>query len=123
MGMVYYANYLVYFERGRTEWLRASGISYRSLEEKGMYFPVVECDCRYHAPARYDDLIAVRTSIGDIGSASVEFKYEILRDGKTLVTGRTRHPLVNRDFKPVRLPPEIKRIMEKDAEKDTDSGR
>ncbi|MHB9154460.1 MAG: acyl-CoA thioesterase [Endomicrobiales bacterium] len=113
MGMVYYANYLVYFERGRTEWLREHGLTYRNLEEKGMYFPVVECECRYQAPACYDDLLRVRTGIGGKGPASIEFVYEISRDGKLLATGWTKHPLVNRDFKPVRLPPGIREKFEK----------
>jgi acyl-CoA thioester hydrolase len=113
MGMVYYANYLVYFERGRTEWLREHGLTYRDLEEKGFYFPVIECSVKYNASARYDDMITVRTVLSDIGSASVEFTYEIVRDDKQLATGKTRHPLVNKGFRPVRIPADIRTVLEK----------
>jgi acyl-CoA thioester hydrolase len=112
MGMVYYANYLVYFERGRTEWLRENGLAYRTLEEKGLYFPVIEAACTYVSPARYDDLITVRTTVGALGFASVEFVYEITASGKKIATGRTKHPLVNRTFRPVRLPSEIRGVLE-----------
>jgi acyl-CoA thioester hydrolase len=112
MGMVYYANYLVYFERGRTEWLRQHGMAYRELEEKGFFFPVVESSCRYISPARYDDLIVVRTRIGEVGPASVTFEYEITCGERRVAAGSTRHPLVNRDFRPVRLPADIRAVLE-----------
>lgn len=112
MGMVYYANYLVYFERGRTEWLREAGLSYRELEEKGCFFPVIECSCEYKAPARYDDLITVRTSVAETGAASVTFGYQILNGAKLLAEGRTKHPLVNNEMKPVRMPAEIRQKLE-----------
>jgi acyl-CoA thioester hydrolase len=112
MGMVYYANYLIYFERGRTELLRQLGLPYAQMEEKGILLPVVECNCRYNAPARYDDCIVVRSKIGELGRASIEITYEIECGGRLLVTGFTRHPFVNREFKPVRIPPEIKTVLE-----------
>ena len=115
MGMVYYANYLVYFERGRTEWLRAKGLSYRKIEEKGVYFPVIEASCKYIAPARYDDEIRVVTSIGEVKPASIEFLYEIFLGDKLITTGKTRHPLVNSAFRPIRLPEEIKQLFEKET--------
>jgi len=112
MGMVYYANYFVYFERGRTEWLRAKGLEYRSLEEKGTYLPVIESYCKYRAPARYDDLIIVRTIVSEIGSCSLQFSYEITCLGKLIAEGTTKHPFVNRQMKPVRIPEEIQKILE-----------
>lgn len=114
MGMVYYANYLVYFERGRTEWLREHGLTYRGLEEKGVLLPVVECTCSYQGSARYDDVITVTSWVSDTGPASIEFSYEIRNEhGKLLTTGTTKHPFVNRSFKPVRIPPDIRRLVEK----------
>ena len=112
MGMVYYSNYFIYFERGRTEWLRSKGLAYMSLEEKGLYLPVVEASCRYRSPARYDDLITVATKVSEAGSCSLEFSYEIILGGKTLAEGRTKHPFVNRQMKPVRIPAEIQKILE-----------
>ena len=113
MGMVYYANYLVYFERGRTEWLREKGLNYRDLERNEVYLPVIEASCRYIAPARYDDLITVRTKLGGNGFASIKFEYEIMLDGKILVKGTTKHPFVNKYMKPVKIPQEIKAVLEK----------
>ncbi len=111
MGMVYYGNYLTYFERGRTEWLRNKGFTYRDMEAEGIYLPVIECACKYSAPARYDDFITVRTGIAKLGPASVEFGYEILIDGKVLTTGTTKHPFVNRQFRPVRIPSRFKELF------------
>lgn len=113
MGMVYYANYLVFFERGRTEWLREHGLTYRQLEEQGNFFPVVECNIQYMAPARYDDLLTVRTTLAEIGFASIVFSYEIINNDKVIVTGMTRHPLVNREFRPTRMPGHLRTLLEK----------
>jgi acyl-CoA thioester hydrolase len=117
MGMVYYANYLTYFERGRTEWLREHGLAYRDLEARGLYFPVVDCSCSYHAPARYDDLLSIHTTVSAVGHASITFSYEIIRGSTRIAAGMTKHPLVNRDFRPIRIPAEIRQILERrDAE-------
>lgn len=107
MGVVYYGNYLTLFERGRTELLRAKGFRYLDLEDKlGVYLPAMEADCRYLAPARYDDLIRIRTWVAELGGAHVVFEHEILHaeTGRRLATGRTKHPFVNKDWKPVRVP-------------------
>src|SRR3954468_8291451 len=78
MGVVYYANYLTLFERGRTELMRNMGLRYRDLEEKEKVFlPVSEATCRYPHPAKYDDLIRVVTKIEKVGGASIDFSYEI----------------------------------------------
>lgn len=109
MGIVYYANYLVFFERGRTEYIRSLGWRYRDWESKrGLLLPASEAHCAYAAPARYDDLIAIKTRISELGGASVVFSYEIERDGKRLASGWTRHPFVNADWKPVRIPADIR---------------
>ena len=99
MGFVYYANYLVYFETGRTELLRDLGRTYRELEEAGIFLPVLECSCRYHAPARYDDLLEVATRVTRWTRAALDFAYECRRvaDGALLATGSTRHAFTNRE--------------------------
>jgi len=118
MGMVYYANYLVYFERGRTEWLREHGLCYRDMEAQGLYFPVMDCSCKYHSPARYDDMVIVHTRLAQRGAASVTFSYEITGAGRLLVTGSTRHPLVDATFKPVRFPAELRASFDAAYEKE-----
>lgn len=119
MGMVYYANYLVYFERGRTEWLREHGINYKKLEDRGVLLPVAESYCKYIAPARYDDILTVKTKVSKLGFASAEFEYEVFRQEVLIMTGWTKHPFVNKEFRPIKAPVEIKNILEKsDAQKD-----
>lgn len=112
MGMVYYANYLVFFEMGRTELFRQLGMTYKSLEEKQMYFPVIHAECNYHAPAKYDDLITIETKISEVKNASIIFSYEIKCCEKLLVSGSTKHPLVDKSFKPVRMPKELKDFLQ-----------
>jgi len=117
MGVVYYANYLTFFERGRTEWMRELGLTYKEIEKRGFYFPVTYADCNYKAPAKYDDLITVETRLIDIGAASITCGYRIVCDGNLLVTGKTIHPFVNKDMKIVRFPKDIKELMEQHLEK------
>jgi acyl-CoA thioester hydrolase len=107
MGVVYYANYLTLFERGRTELMRDLDLRYRDLEDvHRVFLPVMEASCTYLHPARYDDLIRVITRIASLGPASINFEYEIVdaESGRKLATGFTRHPFVNQDWKPVRVP-------------------
>jgi acyl-CoA thioester hydrolase len=113
MGVVYYANYLMMFERGRTEFLRDHGMCYLEWEEKGYFLPVTESECRYLAPARYDDLLTVRTKVESLGGASVVFTYEIVNaaTGQSLVTGRTKHPIVDRSWRPVRIPADMRAAL------------
>jgi acyl-CoA thioester hydrolase len=73
MGVVYYANYLRWFEMGRTELLRQIGATYSSVEEAGFFFPVTEVSCRYHKPARFDDEITVETALTALGRATLDF--------------------------------------------------
>lgn len=114
MGVVYYANYLVLFERGRTELLRSLGMRYRDLEEKHrLFLPVTEAHCEYFAPARYDDLIRVRTTIAELGKASMIFRYDILdpTTDKVLARGITKHAVVNLLWRPSRLPPDLRDLL------------
>ena len=90
MGIVYYGNYAQYFEVGRVEWLRNFGISYKSMEEEGLMLPVVSLSVKYKKPARYDDLIKVKTQLVKLPSASIEFEYEITNEsGEILTLGNT----------------------------------
>ncbi|MDR1195252.1 MAG: acyl-CoA thioesterase [Endomicrobium sp.] len=117
MGMVYYGNYLTYYERGRTELLREIGLEYKIIEERGFYFPVIYAECNYRAPAKYDDLITVETRLSEVTAATITCSYIIKNEDKILVTGKTKHPFVNKSFKPVRFPQDIKEIIEKHIEK------
>ncbi len=108
-GVVYYANYQRYFERGRTEFMRDYAVSYRKLEERGYILPVVESYLRYKASARYDDLLLIRTSMEEISRISWRFTHHILRveDNKLLVKGFTVHASINRQGKIVRMDQDI----------------
>ena len=107
MGVVYYANYLIWMEVGRAEYCRAVGLRYRDMElAEGIRMAVVDAHCRYVSPARYDDEICVETRIADANRRMVEFKYEISEasDGRRLATGETRHIYLGSEHKPVKLP-------------------
>ncbi|MGH9480495.1 MAG: acyl-CoA thioesterase [Terriglobales bacterium] len=106
MGVVYYANYFIWFELGRVEHLRARGIVYRDMEEDGVKIAVVEARCRYKAPARYDDLITIRTRVARQRNAVVHFEYQLMRagDGVMLAEGETVHVCIDRNFEACPLP-------------------
>lgn len=86
MGVVYHGNYAQYFEMGRVEWLRNLGVSYKTMEENGVMLPVVSLTMNYKKPARYDDLLTVRTIFKKQESVKIEFDYEILNEGGELLT-------------------------------------
>ena len=115
MGVAYYANYLRWFEMGRGEWLRESGVTYAQIEESGTYAPATQAYCHYLKPARYDDWIVVETDVEYVRKASIKFIYRVLRecDGEELVEGYTIHGFVNRDGKIVRAPQAILEAMKK----------
>ena len=117
MGMVYYGNYLTFYERGRTELLREAGLPYSVIEERGFYFPVIYAECNYHAPAKYDDLMTIETRLSEITAASITCSYMVKNGDKVLVTGKTKHPFVNKSFRPVRFPQDIRELLEKHLEK------
>src|SRR5213079_1427887 len=107
MGIVYYANYLVWFEIGRAEYCRARGFSYRDMEENDDALLVVaESYCRYKAPAYYDDELIVRTHITELRRRSVRFGYEIVRasDGQVVAEGETRHVVTDSNGRVRTLP-------------------
>jgi acyl-CoA thioester hydrolase len=107
MGVVYHANYLVWFEVGRVEFMRAHGLNYKEMEEEsGCMIAVVEATARYKAPARYDDELVVETTLESARGVMIRFGYKLLRaaDGLLLCEGETVHVVVGRDMKIRRLP-------------------
>ena len=107
MGVVYHANYLVWFEIGRVELFRALGIEYKQMElEDDCHIVVAEAHCKYRQPARYDDVLRVRTKIAEAKSRMVRFSYELFRDtdGVLLATGETTHVICGKNGKPKMLP-------------------
>ena len=110
MGIVYYANYLRWFEIGRTELMRSLGLAYREIEAQGAFLPVSEVFCKYLQSARYDDILGIETRVDSLKRASIQFAYRILRqaDGAELVTGTTLHAFVDAQGKIVRVPPFLK---------------
>ncbi len=113
MGVVYHANYFVWFEVGRTDLLRNHGWTYRDMEAEGFSLPVIEAHCDYKQPARYDDELEIRVEGTRISPARVAFKYEVVRasDGQLLVNGHTVHAAVDRGGKPCRLPARVTDIF------------
>ena len=109
MGVVYHANYLVWFEVGRCELLRSIGSRYRDLESTGVMLPVIEAHCEYRSPARYDDELQVKTWGALLSPARVEFRYEVSRpaNGTVNAVGRTVHAAVDNSGKPCRLPDHV----------------
>jgi acyl-CoA thioester hydrolase len=106
MGVVYYANYLRWFERGRSELMRQLGRPYKSIEKQGFHFPVTEVSCRYLSSARYDDLILIQTQLTAIKRASLSFSYTILKqsDRSPLAVGSTKHACIGADGRITRIP-------------------
>jgi acyl-CoA thioester hydrolase len=106
MGVVYYANYLRFFELARSEFLRAHGKSYREMEAEGFSLPVVEATCRYLLPARYEDLLLVGVEAPSVSRVTLTFRYQVTREGDpaVLCTGTTVHACLGRTGRPARLP-------------------
>lgn len=113
MGVAHHASYLVWFEAGRTELIRSRGRSYAQIEADGWLLVVVEARCRYLRPARYDDVLIIRTRLGPAGPATLAFEYEVIRraDGDVLARGTTVHAAVDRTGRPRRIPEEIRRLL------------
>ncbi|HEY7837453.1 MAG TPA: thioesterase family protein [Terriglobales bacterium] len=107
MGVVYYANYFIWFEVGRVEHLRARGISYKDMEnDDGCKIAVVDARCRYKAPARYDDVVTIRTRVARRRGSIVHFEYQAVRaaDGLLLAEGETVHVCIDNNFEACALP-------------------
>jgi len=106
MGFVYYGNYAQYFEMGRTEWLRKLGITYKKMEENGIMLPVMSLNIKYLKPAKYDNLITLKTTLIKMPSAKIEFSYEVFNEeNELLTTANTTLVFVNKETnKPTRAP-------------------
>ena len=113
MGVVYYANYLVWFEVARTEWLRQTGWSYREMEIEGTSLPVIEAHCEYRRPAHYDDEIDIRTRATLVSPVRIRFDYELgrRRDSEQLATGYTVHAALDGAGRPCRLPARVRSML------------
>ncbi|MBI5066731.1 MAG: acyl-CoA thioesterase [Deltaproteobacteria bacterium] len=108
MGVVYYANYLRFFEAGRNEFLREKGLRYREVEERlGVILPVSEAGVSYRTSARYDDLLTIETSLAELRRVSARFDYRVLRGQEVLATGHTVHACVDAQGRIRRMPPEL----------------
>ena len=114
MGVVYYANYLVWFEVGRVAWCRAKGFRYRDMEREDERFMVVaEVNCRYRAPARFDEDILIRTGIAGATEKVIRFRYEVLnrRTRQLLANGETVHVVTDQKLRPARLPEKYRSLF------------
>ena len=108
MGVVYYSNYLVWFEMARTELFRAAGICYKSLEEEGLFLPVAEAQCRYRIPVKYDDVVNIKTKISNMRRSRITFEYEVTKDGDLTSTGYTDHAFIDKNGKVVPIPAKVR---------------
>lgn len=104
MGVVYYANYLRYFESARAAYWRDLGKSYKDLVDWGVALPVVEAHCNYKRPAHYEDLLVVDTRVSELRGASLRFAYIVTRGRDLLAEGYTRHAVIGTDGRPKALP-------------------
>ncbi len=114
MGVAHHTHYLAWFELGRTELMREAGCPYGELEDgDGLYFPVIEAGARYLAPARYDEVVVVETSLVEVGGARVRFEYRVRRerDGALLARGFTVHAAIGAGGRPRRLPGDLARRL------------
>lgn len=104
MGVVYYANYLRFFEGARAEYWRSLGRSYKDLEAAQVAMPVIEAHCKYKRPARYEDLLHIETEVTEMRGASLRFSYTVRRGTEDLAEGFTRHAVIGPDGRPLRIP-------------------
>ncbi|WP_152050993.1 acyl-CoA thioesterase [Tautonia marina] len=104
MGLLHHANYLVYFEMGRTELLRSRGVSYRDVEDSGFLLVLVDLGCKYKRPARYDDVLTLRTSVERVTHVKIVHRYELRRDDELLAEGHSTLACIDRTGRPQPLP-------------------
>ena len=109
MGLLHHANYLVFFEQGRTELLRQQGLSYRDLEDQGYLLVITKVQVRYKSPARYDDLLTLRTTVVRTSHVKIEHQYELLRDSVFLAEGESTLACIDREGRPQVLPEFLRR--------------
>ena len=110
-GYLHHAQYFVYFEMGRTELLRTSGACYRDMEQRGLFYVVSRLECRYRAPARYDDVLTLTTRVERLTRVRVDHGYELKRGGQLLTDASSTLVLVDRAGRPTALPDDLYAIM------------
>jgi acyl-CoA thioester hydrolase len=108
MGLLHHANYLVYFEQGRTELLRSRGLAYKDLEDQGYLLVLTRIEVRYRSPAWYDDLLTLRTLVVRTTAVRIDHRYELCRDGVLVAEGSSTLACVDRDGRPQALPDYLK---------------
>ena len=111
MGIVHHATYLVYFEAGRVEWLRRRGITYADWTARGVQVPVATASVQYRAPSRFDDELAIETTLAKVRSVSLDYTYRILRGTTLIAEGATRLACIGPDNKLLRIPDEIREAL------------
>ena len=111
MGVAYYANYFVWFEVARTDWLRAAGLTYREMEAGGVMLPVIDARCAYKSPARYDDALSISAVARVVSPARLAFDYEITGPTALIAVGSTVHATMDRTGRPIRMPARIKELL------------
>lgn len=114
MGVVHHASYIIWFEVGRSDWLRQQGTSYADVEAGGYLLVVSEVQARFMRPARYDELLVIRTWVSELKSRKMRFEYEIVRpsDGETLVVGATSHIVTDRAGRVTTFPAAVRALLE-----------
>jgi len=118
MGYVYYGNYYTYFEVGRVEYMRARGVAYKDMEiDDDSFIVVAESQCRYRRPARYDDLLRIRTRVSELRRRTLRFSYEVVREetGELLASGDTLHVICDRQGRPKALPEKYRHYFDVEA--------
>lgn len=113
MGVAHHAAYFAWFELGRSDLIRSAGRSYAEFEKEGLFLPVVEANARYHAPARYDEMLRLETSVLRLDRVRITFGYTLYgaTEGEMRAEGATRHALIDRENRPVRIPDWIRELL------------
>ena len=111
MGVVYHANYLRFFERGRVELLNAAGFDYGSLEKSGTFFAVVDAHVRFRVPAKFNDTITIETTLAEVTRVKVLFRYRVLRDELVLAEGETTLACIDERGRPARIPEHVAAVL------------
>lgn len=117
MGVVYYANYLRFFESARADYWRSLGRTYKDLEDAQVAMPVIEAHCNYKKPARYEDVLEVDIRVGGLRTASMRFDYIVYRGNDVLAEGYTRHAIIGPNGRPRAIPQFMKDLVEGDLAK------
>jgi acyl-CoA thioester hydrolase len=108
MGLLHHANYLVYFEQARTELLRQLGMTYRDLEDQGFLLVLTKVEVQYKSPARYDDMLTIRTTVLRTTAVRIDHRYEVSCDGRLVAEGTSTLACVNREGRPQALPEQLR---------------